>query len=355
MLSLRHLLIRSFSSKFKPPNKVRYRTEALTSVLENNHTNVDWENVRHELISQGKFINKLNLDGIVIDGCLIENRLDIAKSYIEFLKSQSLQINDATVGKLVRLYHRRHRKNQETNSSTTLPAQDEDEIIQLCESLMKKYEILDASLAENLIYGLSLTRDWMKCLELLKHIEFTSSPSSAIYSCIISKALKEDNLDIVWNLLNIALEKQLAPSTFVIKEYFSKFKDNDEAMEKMLNFMGENSLMLPEDQIKEFKNIFKDRECNIAKLARKGFCQSCSEHLKKVEFNEEEFKKLSKSFLEDVMMRNDVFLKTNPEELKKFMKFVDISLPFDCVIDGLNVAFSHGAQPPVMMAKNVNI
>lgn len=52
-------------------------------------------------------------------------------------------------------------------------------------------------------------------------------------------------------------------------------------------------------------------------------------------------------FLERVLVRHDVFVKSSPAEVAKFERFLQSQPPFDCVIDGLNVAYSTGnAKPP---------
>lgn len=66
--------------------------------------------------------------------------------------------------------------------------------------------------------------------------------------------------------------------------------------------------------------------------------------MRKVYLTNKEFKELSSVFLEKVLVRKDVFQKTNPAELRKFEKFLQNNNSFDCIIDGLNVAFSTGIK-----------
>lgn len=350
---LRRILFRSFSSQFKPPNRIRIKSDALQNAVASSSGSIEWESVRKELIASERFINPSNLDGIIIEKCVKDIRLDVAKSYVEFMKSKSLQMNDASVGKLLRLFYRHHQK---TNQESQISEEDEADIIKLSNSLLEKHQILDSTLAENLIHGLSLTRSWMKCIDLLGHIQVTTSPSTSAYCCIISRALDEDKLDIVWNLLDELLGKQLVPSVSVFLKYFNKFRDDNTATEKMLNVISDYSFMLPERSIDEFKEVFTyNRDCKIVNIGRRGECSSCASELSAIELNESDFSKLSSKLLDDVLIRKDIFLKTNPDEVNRFKKFVDKTMPFDCVIDGLNVAYSHGTQQsPQMLAKNVS-
>uniref|UniRef100_A0A1B0FKU0 PRORP domain-containing protein n=1 Tax=Glossina morsitans morsitans TaxID=37546 RepID=A0A1B0FKU0_GLOMM len=52
----------------------------------------------------------------------------------------------------------------------------------------------------------------------------------------------------------------------------------------------------------------------------------------------------------DVVVGGDVFQKSSPTEVNDFLNFVDRTGPYDCVIDGLNVAYSKGKKKPQSLA-----
>lgn len=350
MLKFRQILNRAYSSSFKPPNKIRLRNEALLNVLSQNNEKIEWQKVRSELLANERSVNESNLDGIIIGHCSKEQRLDIVKSYVKFMKEKSLSISDASIGKLLRLFYQNY-KHQKIEISDD----DEVEIIKFCNALVDKYPVLAGSLAENVISGLCLTKEWMRSLELLNHFRSAgSSPSATAFSCIITKALEEDKLDIAWNLLHQMISEQIVPRPSIFLEFFQKLHGDEVKLEELMNMISDNSLMLPEKDIEDFRKVFSEK-CKIVQINRNGKCPSCGNKLSSIQLNETEFAKLSRSFLDDVLIRKDVFLKSSPEELLRFKKFVDTTAPYDCVIDGLNVAYSHGAQQgPKNFAKNVS-
>lgn len=352
---MRLVISRSFSSKFKPSNKLFVKGDIMSMLHSSDLivSEIKWDNVRHELLTKERSVNAANLDGIIVGICSKGNRLDLARSYLDFMKSQSQVINDAAIGRMIRLYYRHYL----FNNIDKISSEDEEDILQLSKSLLDKYELLEATLAENVIYGLSITRDWMKCFELLNHICVTSKVNTTVYDSLISRAFTEDKLDIAFDLLHEMVNNQLAPKSSVFLKFFKRDRSLEET-EKMMNFISDSRLMLSEDIIEDFRKIFNKNEltCNTTRISRNGNCSSCSQVLPSAQLNDKEFAKLSKNFLSDVMVRRDVFLKSNPDEMKRFVKFVEKSLPFDCVIDGLNAAFSHGPNQTIqLMAKNVRI
>lgn len=68
----------------------------------------------------------------------------------------------------------------------------------------------------------------------------------------------------------------------------------------------------------------------------------CRRQLRSVFLTNAEFKQISSTFLDRVLVRNDAFVKSSPAEVRKFEQFLRAQAKFDCVIDGLNVAYSTG-------------
>lgn len=58
-------------------------------------------------------------------------------------------------------------------------------------------------------------------------------------------------------------------------------------------------------------------------------------------------------FLEQVIEGSDVFLSSDPVEVKQFLKFIQKTAPYDVVIDGLNV--SHAAGRSVKKVNNLGL
>lgn len=347
----RRVFFRNFVSNFKPNSKVRVRGEALSQVLSTPAAVIDWNSVRSDLITSERFLKPANINGIVVDFCLRETRLDIAKSYFDYLKNNSIEVNDGCIGKILSVYYSHYSKMQQNPTP-----EDEAEIISFSFALMKKHQLMDLILAGNIIRALSLTKEWLKSIELLEQIKVTELPSVGVYSSIISKALDEDSLDVAWKLMNEVFEKKSMPSMHIFVKYLKKFRNNVEETEKLFQAIQDRSLIFSEEHLEDFRKAIGESRSKIVEIDRLGDCRNCRSQLPAVSLNEDEFKILSKTFLDDVMVRKDVFIKTTPAELKRFKDFVHNTVPYDCVIDGLNVAYSHGASKgPKMFAKNVRL
>lgn len=81
---------------------------------------------------------------------------------------------------------------------------------------------------------------------------------------------------------------------------------------------------------------------------------SSRNRLRSVHVSDDEFSHLRSHFLDEIFIRNKVFDKSMPKEFDSFIKFIDQTMPFDIVIDGLNVAYSTQTVTPLVAANNVS-
>ncbi|XP_011496387.1 PREDICTED: mitochondrial ribonuclease P protein 3 isoform X2 [Ceratosolen solmsi marchali] len=72
----------------------------------------------------------------------------------------------------------------------------------------------------------------------------------------------------------------------------------------------------------------------------RGICKSCSQLLQTTNINKEEFKQLSQSFMQNAIIGKNILYASSPQELKRYMIFINSMKPYNLVIDGLNVAYA---------------
>lgn len=69
------------------------------------NTREDWKEVRNEILSTVRSINSSNIDAITVNMCTVKKQFGLAQSYLDFLKTENIEINLATLGKYFRLLY----------------------------------------------------------------------------------------------------------------------------------------------------------------------------------------------------------------------------------------------------------
>ncbi|XP_014208043.1 mitochondrial ribonuclease P protein 3 [Copidosoma floridanum] len=303
------------------------------SVIKDKH----WKEMRAELL------NNFELTDFSVDAQLIElvnfyKRPEAVLDYIKFLKKNDYDINLNLINKYFKSYYSRKKP---------LTPEEEEEIFKLYDDIRKKYHLLDATTCESCILALSLTQRWKESIELLDIIKFSSSPGLLVYTAIISAAFKNNEHDIGMMYLNLTMPKSpIHPDSLLA--YLDYCQRNlkghklQQSLEKMFLFWREHSLIPIQSVVQAYCNVYESFQhiANTAVVARSGVCSSCYTTLPQTTLTSAEFKMLSVSVLKNVIIGENMFCSTSPQELKKYLLFIQTLKPYDVVIDGLNVAYS---------------
>ncbi|KAH8420549.1 hypothetical protein KR009_011287 [Drosophila setifemur] len=344
-----------------PPDRLE---ELRTNLFERREqlSGVEWQEVRQSLIDGYKHINGHNVDAVILGVCGGPGKLSLAKNYVEFLHSLGSAPNAASWGRLLRVYHA-------ASLERTLTSAEQSEILKICDSLRGEHETLDATSCEHLIHGLVATKDeWRSALPLLEMMKVTSAPSIAAYSALVEKAFTEESLEeqeenlLSWRLLEeMALERK-PPKCEVYLSLINRLAREPALLpaqlQRLLHFLERHEILVSQRVVEGLQELAQQLphqlEVTSTHLGTLGHCRNCQQHLQPVAISEEEFRRLSECFLERVLIRRDIFQRSTPEEVTRFKKYVEQTAPYDCVIDGLNVAYSTGTKKtPQQLAKLV--
>lgn len=109
------------------------------------------------------------------------------------------------------------------------------------------------------------------------------------------------------------------------------------------------------DKNLKFKYLLTFKYLHYIHLNFSGRCQSCSKTLDCLKLSDEEFKTLQSNIKDKLIIGSDLFLKTSPQELEKFLNFIEKTGPYDIILDALNVSYSIGKQSQATGAKALHI
>lgn len=85
----------------------------------------------------------------------------------------------------------------------------------------------------------------------------------------------------------------------------------------------------------------------------RGVCNNCGCQAPALVLSREQFKELRDKFLERAVISGDVFLKSTPQEMKRFTSFLEEIGSCDVVLDSLNIVLGHCAKAPVQKKAEV--
>ena len=130
--------------------------------------------------------------------------------------------------------------------------------------------------------------------------------------------------------------------------------------ETFLKFSKKNSIVVNKkvaDEIRKMLSKKPQSRCFATTIENlKNKCKNCENRLERCIITEAEFEEMKTDFYKRVVLGRNIYSKTTPEELLKFMDVLKEKGPWSLVIDGLNVAYMYGKQSnPNYYVKNVSL
>ncbi|XP_075281653.1 mitochondrial ribonuclease P catalytic subunit [Opisthocomus hoazin] len=223
-----------------------------------------------------------------------------------------------------------------------------------------KFKILESGAYNLLIKGLSNSDQWRMALTLLEEVKNIMIPSRTNYESCIKAASRHREMNLAVDLYHEMLSKDLVPTLDVLQAFFDfsrgmKGAELQKELFGILIYLRENQIYPHKTFMRSIKLWFEsipggNWRGHLTNIKDSGQCPVCNHQLESSDLTEEEYNNLRERIIRDVIHGTDTFRKTSPQEFEAFQTFVENRLPFDIVIDGLNV--SH-IKPRKMQCENL--
>lgn len=224
---------------FSIKNIMKTHSDLYNKILKEDQSNTDWESIREDILRIPQITN-MTIDSTIMDLCMLGSQVDKAEKYFKFLKERNYPLHMAIIGKYLRLFFL---KNQQCN----LTDADKQEIVAICDDLMKKYPCLDWITAQNCIVGLCLTDQWEKSFEILDMLIVSTTPTSTVYWALAYAAFLHNKPDIGWDMMQQVASRRAIPWNNTYTSYLQYCQHGgrelfDDRLEKMFAFWADNDM-----------------------------------------------------------------------------------------------------------------
>lgn len=363
---------RCYSVQFNPTHKgiVKEREGYLNDLIKTelqqgaSFTENQWKSLTEkflnkEIVVPDSYINPKNVSGVILRLCADFRLFDVGKAYFNLLQSRNEHNNVGILSRYLRL----------CSMNRKYALEHEDEVIGIYKQIQKS-DVLEPLIGERCISALSLyEKHWKEAFDILEGIKATGNPSPLTFYILAEACFRFGEVDRGWTILRSHAQKAATrPNPECYLEYIKycgrllddrKFQVED--IEKMFGFLEEFHYNLPSLAVVEAldKFIFSLSDSQFewslkeTYIPKSAVCSSCRRLLEPVLISSREFQELRQNFAKKAVVGKNIFLKSTPEEIENFRTFLAKALPFDIVIDGLNVAYSRGRSDPLSMAKTV--
>ncbi|XP_063254972.1 mitochondrial ribonuclease P catalytic subunit [Prinia subflava] len=222
------------------------------------------------------------------------------------------------------------------------------EIRDVYDIMKVRFKTLESGAYNLVIKGLSNSDQWRMALTILEEVKKIMVPSRTCYESCIKAASRHQEMKLAFELYNEMLAKDVVPTLDVLQSFFNfsrgmKGAELQKELFGILLYLRENQIYPHKTFMRSIKLWFEsipgeNWRGHLTNIKDSGQCPVCKHQLEDSNLTEEEYSNLSERIIRDVIHGTDTFRKTSPKEFEAFQTFVESRLPFDIVIDGLNVS-----------------
>merc|ERR1712227_40996 len=182
------------------------------------------------------------------------------------------------------------------------------------------------------------------CLPLIESVEefYPDTCFGHHYGSVVAGALEQGEIEESSQLLAKYEAKPGLMSKGVATRYLNKLLTHRYLWPTFFAYLTKFKPVLEIKEVAAMLHWFdSDPENNwhgqLTKIDKNGRCTHCRQHLQPQQvMTDSDFALLRDAVYENGLVRSDIFLSSNPDEVTKFERFMSNCRPYNIVIDGLN-------------------
>lgn len=332
---IQRLMISTYNSKNVVLTRyAKHFDEMLPSKTPNKE---EWDNIRKKLLNS-KFLVMAS-DSLIMHLCACSSTVT-AQSYYKYLKDSNHKIDLPVIGNYLEAL---------SHLKPPLSPEQQKEIKQAYAELEKQNLHKSTATVVHCIRALCLTDDWMKAFDLLVDTDGYGFIES-IYKCIISAALRNDKIDIVFELMekSYILNLKLLDSESVHQECVEYMEqkgaqEHRKCTERMFSFWQKYNILPSTNILTKYLNSCSKFGWRVSRISmeNEAFCRTCSGKLEELNISSNDYKLLKRIIVDNLFLFSKASTDPMSKELMSFRKFISRVEYYDVVIDGLNMILAH--------------
>lgn len=222
--------------------------------------NEDWDSIKITILDIPGFINKENIDAIILHHCC-KFSFNLCKSFFTYLKSTQKQVNLAAYGNYLMSFYQ---------WAPILTSNDLKEIFVVYKDLINNYPVLDTNTAQKTVFALCLTEHWKEYNKLFNNIRLIYPPSPSVYSVVIKTCFKNKEANLGWDLLE-EMKSYSAVDTVEAFQCWLQYYKSDKDLLRLMEFLRKYNIKPSYELSKMIKSTYES-----AGISRKGTFSSIS-------------------------------------------------------------------------------